>query len=271
MDLLSPLFARFSLSARIFYTGTFCGTADVDDPQGIGILHVLRRGRLRVVRPSVPGIEITEPSLLFYRQPCPHRFEADASEGADLVCAFIDFGAGMGNPLLRGLPDLLIVPLAEIAGAQLALSLLFDEAFAQRSGREAANDRLVEYFVLLLLRHAIDTQLVKGGVLAALADARLARAMMAMHERPEHAWSLAELARTAGMSRARFAVNFKATVGATPLDYLTDWRISVAQTLLKRGKPLKAVAPAVGYASPVALARVFSRRLGVSAAQWLGK
>ena len=48
MDLLSPLFARFSLSARIFYTGTLCGMADFDNSRGIGILHVLRRGRLRV-------------------------------------------------------------------------------------------------------------------------------------------------------------------------------------------------------------------------------
>ena len=73
------------------------------------------------------------------------------------------------------------------------------------------------------------------------------------------------------MSRARFALNFRARVGATPLDYLTDWRISVAQTLLRRGKPLKAVAPAVGYTSPVALTRVFTRRLGLSPAAWLAK
>lgn len=156
-------------------------------------------------------------------------------------------------------------------GVDSALALLFDEAFAQRSGRKAAIDSLIEYFVVLLLRHAIDAKLIEGGVLAALADARLAKAMMAMHGRPEQAWSLAELAHVAGMSRARFVLNFRGTVGATPLDYLTDWRISVAQTLLTRGKSMKAVAPAVGYASPVALSRVFTRRVGVSPAEWLAK
>ena len=271
MDLLSPLFARFSLSARVFYTGTLCGMVDFDNSQGIGILHVLRRGRLRVVQPSAPSLELTRPSLLFYRQPCPHRFEVDDSDGADLVCAFIEFGSGVGNPLLRGLPDLLMAPMTEIAGVEPTLALLFDEAFAQRSGREAAIDRLVEYFMVLLLRHTIDARLIKGGVLAALADARLAKAMTAMHERPEHPWSLGELARTAGMSRARFAVSFRHIVGTTPLDYLTDWRISVAQTLLKRGKPLKSVAPAVGYMSPVAFTRVFTKRLGVSPTVWLAK
>lgn len=271
MDLLSPLFARFTLSARVFYTGALCGVVDFDNTRGIGMLHVLRRGRVRVVQPPAPSLDVTQPSLLFYRQPFSHRFEVDEIDGADLVCAFIDFGSGAGNPLLRGLPDLLMVPMADIAGVEPTLALLFDEAFAQRSGREAAIDRLVEYFVVLLLRHAIDARLVEGGVLAALADPRLAKAMTAMHERPEHAWTLDELAQTAGMSRARFALHFRATVGATPMAYLTDWRVSVAQTLLRRGRPLKSIAPAVGYASPVAFARVFARKAGASPVDWLAR
>jgi AraC-like DNA-binding protein len=102
-----------------------------------------------------------------------------------------------------------------------------------------------------------------------LADPRLANAIAAIHERPEHPWSLEELAAAAGMSRARFAVHFREIVGVTPFDYLADWRIGMAQTLLKRGKPLKIVAPSVGYASSTALTRVFTQRVGVSPTQWL--
>lgn len=58
-------------------------------------------------------------------------------------------------------------------------------------------------------------------------------------------------------------------VGAPPLEYLTDWRVSVAQTLLRRGKPLKAVAPEVGHSSPAALSRVFARRVGASPMDWV--
>ena len=269
MDQLSPLFSRFTLSARVFYTGALCGIVDYDNRQGIGMLHVLRRGRLRVAQPPAPSFELTRPTLLFCRQPFAHRLEVDEADGADLVCAFIDFGAALGNPLLRGLPDFLAVPLADIPGGESTLTLLFDEAFAQRTGREAGIDRLVEFFVVLLLRHSIDAQLIKAGVLAALADARLSKALTAMHERPEQAWSLESLAQTAGMSRARFAATFRAVVDTPPLDYLTDWRISVAQTLLKGGKPLKAVAPAVGYSSPVAFSRVFARRVGASPLEWV--
>jgi len=77
------------------------------------------------------------------------------------------------------------------------------------------------------------------------------------------------LAQAAGMSRARFALHFRQVVGVTPFDYLADWRIGVAQTLLKKGEPLKMVAPLVGYASAAALTRVFSQRVGISPTQWI--
>jgi AraC-like DNA-binding protein len=268
-DPLSPLFARFTLSARVFYSGALCGIVDFDNKQGIGILHVLRRGRLRVLQPPAPSFELTQPSLLFYRESHAHRFEVDDADGADLVCAFVDFGAAAGNPLLRGLPNFMAVPMAEMAGVEATTTLLFDEAFAQRVGREAAIDRLMELFVVLLLRHALSAQLAQVGVMAALADPKLAKAMTVMHDRPEHGWTLDELAQTAGMSRARFAAHFRSTVGLPPLDYLTDWRMSVAQTLLKRSKPTKIVAPAVGYSSVAAFSRTFAKRVGTSPTDWL--
>jgi AraC-like DNA-binding protein len=110
---------------------------------------------------------------------------------------------------------------------------------------------------------------LQGGIFAALADARLAHAVNAMHERPAHPWTLDELADLAGMSRARFAVNFREAVGITPLDYLTDWRMSIAQNLLKLGRPIKSVAAAVGYQSQAALARVFAKRVGHAPTDWL--
>jgi AraC-like DNA-binding protein len=271
MDRLSPLFSRFTLSAELFFSGVLCGAADFDNSKGIGILHVLRKGRVRVVGNArgAQNFELAQPSLLFYRNTCPHRFEVDDPGGADLVCSHINFGAGMGVRVLRGLPDFLLVPLADMSGVAPVLTLLFDEAFAARSGRAAAVDRLVELFAILLLRHTVEAKLVNAGVLAGLADERVAKALAAMHSKPEHDWTLETLADTATMSRARFAVRFRETVGLTPMDYLTDWRISVAQTLLKRGKHSKMVAHMVGYSNDAAFARIFTKRVGVSPSVWL--
>jgi len=49
-------------------------------------------------------------------------------------------------------------------------------------------------------------------------------------------WSLDDLARTAGLSRAGFALNFKKWIGVTPMEYLTQWRMHLACELLQQGQ-----------------------------------
>lgn len=115
----------------------------------------------------------------------------------------------------------------------------------------------------------MNARLVESGVLLGLADERLGKAIESMHRRPETPWSLEQLAQQAGMSRARFAAHFREVVGMTPFDYLTNWRLGIAQTMLRKGTSLKLVASAVGYANATALTRVFTQRLGMSPSEWL--
>jgi AraC-like DNA-binding protein len=269
MDPLAPFFAQFSLSARVFYSGRLCGASGDHSSAAAGHLHVLRQGKLRVSGPDGRTLTIRQPSVFFYPRPCRHRFRANKETGAELVCARIEFGAGMLNPLVQALPQMMVLPLHELAGLAPTVDLLFAEAFGNQPGRQTAVDRLTEYFIVLLLRAAMDAQLIQGGILMGLADPRLSKAIAAMHGQPERAWSLDALAGAARMSRARFAVHFRKIVGATPFDYLTDWRIGVAQSLLKRGEGLKLVAPTVGFSSSAALTRAFARRTGMTPTAWL--
>lgn len=271
MDRLSPFFTRFALSARVFYSGRLCGISGDHDAADVGYLHVLRRGVLHISQPNGVAMTIDQPSVLFYPRPCRHRLRADESSGAELVCASVGFGAGMLNPLVLALPEVLIVPLASVAELAATVELLFAEAFGDQPGRQTAVDRLAEYLLVLLLRAAMQARMLKGGILMGLADPRLATAIAAIHQRPEHAWSLKELAHVAGMSRARFALHFREIVGVTPFDYIADWRIGVAQDLLRRGKPLKIVAPSAGYASSTALTRAFRQRIDLSPTEWLSR
>lgn len=268
MDRLSSLLDRFALSARVFHSGTLCGITTFETAEETGHLHVVRRGPLQVQGAGRSLIDIDEPSLLFFPRPAAHRLHTHHQTGADVVCASIEFGGGPGNPLARALPPLLLIRLDDLPALASTLTLLLDEAFDQKTGRQAIVDRLCEVVLVHLLRHTIERRLMPTGLFAGLAEPRLARAIQAMHEDPARRWSLEELAERAGMSRARFAVNFRETVGQTPLDYLTDWRIGLAQTLLRKGKPVKIVAQEVGYGSATALARAFSTRLGVSPMAW---
>ena len=268
MDPLAPFFERFSLSARMFYSGQLCGISPKLDEQA-GYLHVLRKGTLTVTHPNVRQLILDTPSILFFPRPHLHRVDGSEEEGADLVCATVEFGVGMLNPLIASFPEPFVVPLDALPELAPALDLLFSEAASDLPGRQTAVDRLFEYVLVLLIRSAINSHLVDSGVLLGLADERLGKAIEGMHKHPETAWSLEQLAQCAGMSRARFAAHFRKIVGMTPFDYLTDWRLGVAQTMLRKRNSLKLIASAVGYANATALTRVFTQRVGMSPSEWL--
>ena len=268
MDYLAPFFERFSLSARMFYSGQLCGISPKLDEQA-GYLHVLRKGTLTVTHPNARQLVLNTPSILFFPRPHLHRVHGSEEEGADLVCAAVEFGVGMLNPLIASFPEPFVVPLDALPELAPALDLLFSEATSEFPGRQTAVDRLFEYVLVLLIRSVINSHLVDSGGLLGLADERLGKAIEGMHKHPETAWSLEQLAQCAGMSRARFAAHFRKVVGMTPFDYLTDWRLGVAQTMLRKRNSLKLIASAVGYANATALTRVFTQRVGMSPSEWL--
>jgi AraC-like DNA-binding protein len=270
MDPLAAVFRHFSVSAEVFFCGRLCGVSSNHDSDTAGHLHLLREGCIEVTQPDKQTFRIREPSVLFYPRPMQHRFQTDA-EGAEIVCAHIDFGAGALQPLLQSLPNVMHIPLRSLGGPGRGVELLFEEAFEDLPGRQAAVDRLAEYVLILLLREAVGRQLVQSGTLRGLSDERLSKAVMAMHQHPEQPWDLDRLAGVSVMSRARFAAHFREVVGVTPMAYLTAWRMAIVQTMLRRGEPLKTIAPAVGYESSTALSRIFTRSTGQSPTEWIAR
>lgn len=269
MDRLSLLLQRFSLSAGVFYAGRLCGAHAFDRDPAHGHVHLIRRGPVRLTGVPQSARRIDKPTLVFMPRPDAHRLITDEREGADVVCANILFGAGGRNPITDSLPGVVCVPLDELPGAHALLSLLDEEAFTPRCGRQAALDRLCELLLIRLLRHCMDQGITQGGSLAGLSDPKLSKVLLAVHEHPEHGWTLETMAELAGMSRARFAHHFREVLGQTPADYLSSWRMSVAQGLLRSGRPLKHVAMDVGYGSTSAFARVFERKVGQLPSVWM--
>lgn len=268
LDRLSPLLDRFRVRASLFHTGPLCGVTHFDARPGRGFLHVMRGGEMEVRHASESGLVeqlvVHEPSLIFYPRPLAHDFHNAPTEGADFVCATLDFEQGEAHPLVQALPPLVVLPLARVSGINETLSLLFGEAERLRCGQRLLADRLFEVLLLQLLRWMLDQRdaALPVGLLRGLADARLARALTAVHAQPGAPWTLERLAAEAGMSRSRFAEAFRDAVGATPADYVADWRLAIARTALRAGTPLKALAGELGYANASALSRVFTQRHG---------
>jgi AraC-like DNA-binding protein len=67
-----------------------------------------------------------------------------------------------------------------------------------------------------------------SGWSAAASDGRLAGVLIAMHTRPEHHWTLAELSELAHLSRTAFFNRFRAGLGQTPGEYLQWWHLQLA-------------------------------------------
>ncbi len=133
---------------------------------------------------------------------------------------------------------------------------------------------VAQQLATLLLVQTLRLYLAEGrngnvGWLFALADKPMAAAMKAMHENPGAPWTVQSLAARAGMSRTAFAMKFKETVGATPLEYLTRWRMMVAgDRLVRSTNPISEIGQALGYDSHSAFSLAFKRVMGCSPGQY---
>ncbi|MDM5054741.1 AraC family transcriptional regulator [Aeromonas dhakensis] len=269
MDPLSILLAHAAPQASLFFAGNLCQHSHSSDYPTGGHLHLLRRGELLLREEGGEPLLLTEPTLILYARGQAHRLEPRQLAGCDLVCASVSFGPAGDSPLQLALPDTLVLPLQTIPTIAPVLTLLFEEAFAERYGQPPILSRLLEVLLILLLRHLVEQGLCRQGMLAGLSDPRLARAIAAMHQRGDEPWTVATLAREAGMSRARFAAHFQALTGQTPLDYLTRWRMVLASQQLLAGESITQVALGAGYSGGTAFGRAFEREFGMSPGRWL--
>lgn len=73
----------------------------------------------------------------------------------------------------------------------------------------------------------------------------------------------------ATLSRSAFHDRFARLVGQSPMEYITQWRMEVATTLLRQSRaPVASIALDVGYESEAAFTRAFKRRVGTPPARW---
>ena len=156
------------------------------------------------------------------------------------------------------------------AAMRWSLEQMMQELREPRPGSLLVAQQLTYMMLVQALRFHLAEGL-RGGVgwLFALADKQMSAAINAMHEAPGYGWTLAGLAARAGMSRSTFALKFKQTVGASPMEYLTRWRMLLAADRL--GNPaetVSAIAQSLGYESESAFSTAFKRVMGCSPRQY---
>ncbi len=184
----------------------------------------------------------------------------------ELVCGAVSFtGLGVAR-LVRGLPPVLAAGRgADAAWVRAAFDVIGAESRSPRPGSDVVTARLADILVVQAVRDWLESGTPDRGWVAGLKDPLLGRALAAFHDQPGAPWSLAALAREAGMSRSAFAARFSDLVGEPPMAYVTTWRMDVAARLVREERlPLARVAERVGYQSEAAFNRAFRRAHGVT-------
>ena len=203
------------------------------------------------------------PAFAMYSQPDAGRIHRQPSDAA------IRHGDPDGDPdfqmlggafriepvnaplLLALLPRMIHIRAAEGDTGRLGriIDLIGEECAADSPGRDMILERLLEVMLVECLRsRGLRENALPAGLLAGMRDPALAKVLRAIHADIRAGWSVAELAKLAGMSRSAFAARFARSLGCAPMEYVSRWRMALAQAALSRGgKSLDRLADEIGY------------------------
>jgi AraC-like DNA-binding protein len=190
----------------------------------------------------------------------------DPAATTQLVCGHLTFGDSADHAVLRALPPIIRISNAERARRpwfDQVLRLLVSHVFSGHPGSIAVVTRLSEIVFIEAIRFAGDEAPELRRLMEAFADARIGRTIALIHREPARAWTVDDLAREVGMSRTRFAEQFREMIGTSPVNYLTEWRLQRAVAALSHSRrPIGEIARECGYSSPAAFTRAFNERFG---------
>ena len=193
--------------------------------------------------------------------------------GSDVTGVGSYFGlAGPHADILLGV----LPPIVHIQGesARSVLRWSMERMMQELRDPQPGGHLVLQHLAHMMLVQALRAHLAGGpsggvGWLSALSDPQMCAAIHAMHDAPAHPWTLQELADRVEMSRSSFAQKFKQAVGATPIDYLTRWRMLLAgDRLVNSSDPISAISLSLGYESESAFSTAFKRVMGCSPRQY---
>jgi len=295
-DVLSDVFSTLRLNSHLYFRAELRGDFSVELPGERRHIrfHLVRRGQCWLTLPDGQATRVGDGDIAIVpngaRQvlsaapalpaiPLPQLLVAGALQDGvlrhgtgdrpvDLLCGFCAFDEAIAHPLLASLPELITLRMADLGQepwVTAALRLLAMEADLNGQGTTAILARLLEILLVQAVRRI--TPIADGpaaGYIAALSDPQLSRALVAMHTQPQADWKVGDLAKLAGMSRARFADRFTTVVGVPPIGYLTTWRLTKARALLATsGLDMAEIAARCGYASVPSFTRRFKAAFGL--------
>jgi AraC-like DNA-binding protein len=191
----------------------------------------------------------------------------------DVVCGYLVSEDPLFDPRLRALPPVFVVRLPDGAArrwVQASISYAIEENVPTNASASLVATRLPELVLIEVLRvHLASAPAADSGWLAALRDPVLGPALSLLHGDPARHWTVADLAAGAAVSRSVLDERFRQVLARSPIRYLTEWRMHLAEELLATtDMSIVGVARRVGYDSEEAFSRAFKRERGNSPSHW---
>jgi AraC-like DNA-binding protein len=218
--------------------------------------------------PETPILSLLDPPPW---QTLPVLRHGAGGSRTDVVCGYLHSEHPLFNPALRALPPVFVVrPTEGPAARWIRSSVEYALAASEPTPDVDPSTRLPELVLTEVLRQYLSTATaVDSGWLAALADPVLAPAMARLHAQPDQRWTVEQLATSVAVSRSLLDERFRSVLGRSPIRYLTDWRMHLAEELLATTRhPVGTIARRVGYDSEEAFSRAFKRLHTLPPAAW---
>jgi len=285
---------RISFQAEVFYRGQLCDAWALDT-SGTGYVsfHLIRHGQCWLHMPCVDlAIELNAGDIVVFPNDAAHVIGSTperpstfgiktitrevpldkARPGTALICGYLVIDLTARQLLLASLPEHIVIATAADASfqpARILLDLLFAEASMDAIGSSAILDRLSDALMFYLVRAVVHEHLGVCGLIGALVDPHLRRAVVASSLAPARRWTVHSLAEAAHLSRAVFAERFFKVCGMPPIEFLTIWRMHLARRWLELDKAsVLDVAERCGYESAAAFSKAFKRIMGADPGQF---
>lgn len=224
------------------------------------------------LQPSVPVLTVSEMKF-----PVPGEIVTTRYGGGGgltrLVCGYLAIDHRLCAALIGALPRVFRVSAgsSEVsAWMQTYLRIWLVERGEDQPGGACVLAKLSELmFVEAIRRYVEALPPEQASWLSGLRDPCVGKVLGLMHSDPTRAWTVESLAREVGVSRSALADRFTALLGKSPMQYLTQWRLTLAAHLLRTtNRSASVVAYNVGYESEAAFNRAFRREFGAPPASW---
>jgi AraC-like DNA-binding protein len=266
---LESLLNRSALQVQVVAELHRCGTWYADAPRyECGLFHLVGKGRCMVESDELGQVTLDTGDLVMFPHGAPHRLSGVGEEGvhqASLICGEFRFTGSGQHPLNLALPSCMVIHASQASAPfrQLA-STMADVVHTDCAGRHVLLNKLADaLFTLAICDYSRNTG-ERQGLFASLADPRIARVLQAVHDHPGKAWTMQSMATLACLSRSAFAERFTQLMKQPPIQYVTQWRVSVAEQLLRnRQQSVADIAQQLGYSSEAAFRRLFKRVSGI--------